>query len=81
MADKEGAARVAQTLLEALAQPYPLEGEPHLVSASIGITLFPQDAAGSAELRQTADQAIYTAKRLGRNRYQLYSPNAQNGRR
>lgn len=81
MADKEGAARVAQTLLEALAQPYPLEGEPHLVSASIGITLFPQDAAGSAELLQTADQAMYTAKRLGRNRYQLYSPNTPNGRR
>jgi diguanylate cyclase (GGDEF)-like protein len=73
MTDGDGAARVAQTLLDALAKPYELEGEPYFVSASIGITLFPQDAAGSAELLKTADQAMYTAKRLGRNRFQFYS--------
>ena len=74
MKDSESATRVAQTLLEALAKPYELEGESYFVSASMGITLFPHDAQTSADLLKTADQAMYTAKRLGRNRHQLFSP-------
>ena len=79
MKDSEGATRVAQALLEALSRPYELEGEPYFVSASIGITLFPQDAQTSADLLKTADQAMYTAKRLGRNRHQLFSPHMLEG--
>ncbi|MBY0464973.1 MAG: EAL domain-containing protein [Burkholderiales bacterium] len=79
MKDSESATRVAQTLLEALAKPYELEGEAYFVSASMGITLFPHDAQTSADLLKTADQAMYTAKRLGRNRHQLFSPDMVEG--
>jgi diguanylate cyclase (GGDEF)-like protein len=74
VADNDAATRVAQTLLDTLAKPYQLEGEPYVVSASIGITLFPQDADGSADLLKAADQAMYAAKHLGRNRFQCYAP-------
>ncbi|WP_291989080.1 diguanylate cyclase [Candidatus Accumulibacter sp. ACC007] len=43
------------------------------VSASIGATLYPQDAANSDTLLRDADQAMYQAKRAGRNRYHLFS--------
>jgi diguanylate cyclase (GGDEF)-like protein len=79
VADSDAASRVAQTLLDTLAKPYQLEGEPYVVSASIGITLFPQDAGGSADLLKAADQAMYAAKHLGRNRFQCYAPHMREG--
>lgn len=42
------------------------------ISASIGLALFPQDAANADTLLRHADQALYLAKQAGRNRYQLF---------
>ena len=42
------------------------------VSASIGVTLYPQDGADADQLIRHADQAMYTAKQSGKNRYQLF---------
>src|SRR5450830_1811095 len=44
------------------------------VSASIGITLFPQDDSEVDQLLRHADQAMYQAKQLGKNRYHLFDP-------
>lgn len=44
------------------------------VSASIGVTLYPHDAADPDTLLRHADQAMYAAKESGRNRYQLFDP-------
>lgn len=49
------------------------------ISASIGVTLYPQDGADSDTLLRHADQAMYAAKQAGRNRYQLFDP--ENDRR
>ncbi|GAB3549298.1 hypothetical protein GCM10027343_30790 [Noviherbaspirillum agri] len=52
-----------------LAQPFRLGLETVFVSASIGITFFPEDGSDMDELLRHADQAMYAAKHAGRNRY------------
>ncbi len=69
----EDAAQVAQKLLEVLAQPYPVtEGVSWRLSASIGISLYPQDGDHTEDLMICADIAMYRAKKR-RNRYRFYS--------
>lgn len=47
------------------------------VSASIGITAYLDDANGTDGLLRNADQAMYAAKRAGRNGYQTFNPDMQ----
>jgi diguanylate cyclase (GGDEF)-like protein/PAS domain S-box-containing protein len=67
------AERVAEAILRKFAEPFRLKDELVYVSASIGITLYPDDAAGIDELLKNADQAMYAAKQRGRNRYNYYT--------
>ena len=64
--------RVARVILEALAQPFDLEGHEVFVSASVGIVVYPQDGSTVAELIKNADTAMYHAKSKGRNNYLFY---------
>ncbi|MBF0213165.1 MAG: diguanylate cyclase [Magnetococcales bacterium] len=66
---------VADKILTSLAHPFDLNGIIVTISASIGITLFPADATELNTLIQNADQAMYLAKHLGRNRYHFFAPN------
>lgn len=60
-------------ILHDVTQPVDLgEGHRAQLSASIGLTLFPQDPVDPEKLLQHADQAMYQAKQAGRNRYQLF---------
>jgi diguanylate cyclase (GGDEF)-like protein/PAS domain S-box-containing protein len=68
---------IAKSLLERLATPYRLGHDFAFTSASVGITLYPQDAIDITSLWKNADQAMYAAKRLGRNQYQYYTPELQ----
>jgi diguanylate cyclase (GGDEF)-like protein len=61
---------VARRLVEALAEPFDLDGHTIRTSASVGVALFPQHGAGPAELLQAADDALYAAKRSGRGQWQ-----------
>lgn len=74
----EVAARVAETILRQMSEPFPLNGESAYVSASIGITLYPNDAEEAAQLLQNADQAMYAAKDKGRNCYSYFTMEMQN---
>ncbi len=66
-------ALVLQRMLQAAADPVTLEGGLTLqVSASLGVTLFPQDAVDAEQLMRHADQAMYQAKQAGKNRYHLF---------
>lgn len=56
-------------VMEGLAAPYSLGNESVTVTASIGYTLYPQDDADADTLLRHADQAMYHAKRAGRNRF------------
>jgi diguanylate cyclase (GGDEF)-like protein/PAS domain S-box-containing protein len=71
---REDAANRAQRLLEAIRPPFHLEGHELHVTASIGISLFPDDGRTAEQLLKTADLALYRAKDAGRNRMQLFNP-------
>jgi len=64
-----------QRLLDAVAAPVPLNAWQLQVSASMGVTFFPQpqDLDGDQLMRQ-ADQAMYQAKLAGKNRWQVFQP-------
>jgi diguanylate cyclase (GGDEF)-like protein/PAS domain S-box-containing protein len=74
-ADKEApdAAILAGRIVEALAQPFHLQGQQLFVSASIGIASYPEDGASAEQLLKSADTAMYGAKNNGRNTFQFYS--------
>ena len=60
-------------ILLKVSAPYTQLAEQELqISASIGVTLFPFDGANPDVLLRQADQAMYTAKQAGRNRYHLF---------
>jgi diguanylate cyclase (GGDEF)-like protein/PAS domain S-box-containing protein len=67
----EDAAKVAQTVLETIARPAEIDGHRLYVTTSIGISLYPDDGADAEALLTSADIALYRAKELGRNGYQL----------
>ena len=78
--DKVHAARVAEEIVEAMAEPFVLEGQEIFVTASVGVALCPADADSVEKLIENAELAMYQAKQEGRNNVQLYTPE-QNQRR
>jgi diguanylate cyclase (GGDEF)-like protein/PAS domain S-box-containing protein len=70
---EEEAALVAQKILELIAQPIRLGNATIVISTSIGIGMFPRDAATESALIRCADLAMYDAKASGRNSYSFYS--------
>ncbi|HVY17212.1 MAG TPA: EAL domain-containing protein [Rhodopila sp.] len=64
----------AERILAAIHQPYRVDGQEVLLSASIGIALCPSDGASADELLTNADTALYHAKAAGRNSYRFYDP-------
>ena len=69
--------RVAQDILQKLSEPFRLREEMVHISVSIGITFYPEDAVIIEDLLKNADQAMYAAKKLGRNRYNYFTPSMQ----
>lgn len=59
-------------LLDAAAEPITLNESKLEVSASIGVTLYPQDGVDAEQLLRHADQAMYLAKQAGKNCYHLF---------
>ncbi len=59
-------------LLQAAADPVLVDDAVLHVSASVGVTLYPQDEASADQLMRHADQAMYQAKQAGKNRYYLF---------
>ena len=69
--------RVAQGILCKLSEPFQLEADVVYISASIGITIYPEDATEIGTLLKNADQAMYAAKQMGRNRYSYFTLSMQ----
>jgi len=57
-----------------LAQPYIINDHPHKITASSGVTLYPNDNGDIDTLLRHADQAMYQAKLAGKHRYYLFNP-------
>jgi diguanylate cyclase (GGDEF)-like protein len=71
------AERVCEQMLARLAQPFQLGKEKAYISASIGITRYPDDARDIESLLKNADQAMYAAKEVGRNGYSWFTAELQ----
>jgi diguanylate cyclase (GGDEF)-like protein len=69
----QDALMVAGRLLESIRQPVAVMGVPQTLSASIGISLFPEDAMQVQELLDKADIALYRAKNSGRDRVAFFN--------
>jgi len=79
VARKEDISRIAKKILERMNAPFIIEGREHFVTASIGISIFPEDSDSADILVANADVSMYRAKDLGRNNYQMYSPAMDEG--
>ncbi len=72
--DPSEPATLAQNLIDLLTTPFTLpSGHEIFINASIGISLFPDDASSVTELIQHADMAMYLAKQEGRNTYRYHT--------
>jgi diguanylate cyclase (GGDEF)-like protein/PAS domain S-box-containing protein len=71
--DNEVAAAIATKILRVLAEPFVLNQREVRITASMGISSYPDDGVDLHGLIKNADAAMYQAKQLGRNNFQFYS--------
>jgi diguanylate cyclase (GGDEF)-like protein len=77
--DAEDAAVTARRMLEAVAQPHHVDHHDLHVTASIGVSVYPDDGLDAEALIKNADTAMYQAKENGRRSFQFFKP-AMNAR-
>ena len=72
----EEARAAVERVLRVVAQPIVLQpgGEPEIISASVGATVYPLDASDAETLLRHADQAMYSVKQSGRNGFLFFDP-------
>ncbi len=63
----------AQRIVDTLSQPHMLDGKQVYTTASIGISLYPEDGTDSQTLLKNADIAMYRAKECGKNNFQFFT--------
>jgi diguanylate cyclase (GGDEF)-like protein len=68
----EGAQQLCRRVTETLAQPFEIEAQEVLVTASVGVALIPMDGSIPGRLLQNADIALYRAKEEGRNTFRFF---------
>jgi diguanylate cyclase (GGDEF)-like protein len=71
---EEEVSRLAEHLLDVLRVPYRIDGRELCLSASCGVSRFPEDGDQPDELLNKADIAMYRSKIQGRDHWQIYSP-------
>jgi two-component system CheB/CheR fusion protein len=64
---------IASRVVDFMSASFPIQGNNLFVSASIGISIFPDDGEDSVTLLKNADTAMYRAKERGRNQYQYFA--------
>jgi diguanylate cyclase (GGDEF)-like protein len=70
--DPESAAVIARRLIRTVSEVYEFDGHEVSITASIGISVFPEDGGKAETLLKNADTAMYHAKNEGRNTYQFF---------
>ena len=65
-------AKLAERIIEALATPLHVEGQQIILTASLGVSVYPDDGEDIDTLLKNADTAMYEAKGMGRNNYQFF---------
>jgi len=72
--DERDAVLVAERILDSFRRPFPVDGRELVLTASVGISIFPEDGDTPDALIKNADLAMYRAKEQGKNAYQLFTP-------
>ncbi len=65
---------ILERAMGAINQPILVDGTAVTISASIGVSLYPEDHVDADTLLRHADQAMYLAKDSGKNRFHLFDP-------
>ena len=73
VSDSMDAARTAAQILKSITKPYSIEGHEIHISASIGISICPEDGEDAETILKHAEAAMYQAKSQGRNNYQFFT--------
>ena len=68
---KEDVTAVAKKMIEAVSQPYRIEGKPVIITTSVGVSIYPEHGREEEQLMKMADRALYAAKRSGKNAYRI----------
>src|SRR5262249_18260080 len=71
--DSGGIAKVCESLVRAIAEPFLYDNINLPITASIGAALFPVDGTSARALQRHADVAMYRAKERGRNTFHMFS--------
>lgn len=73
------AGKVAETIIQKLAEPFSIAGVEIAISASIGIVIYPNDGSNAGELLKNADVAMYKSKNSGRGRFSFFTEIPKDG--
>ncbi len=71
---RQECSQILDRILSSVSAPLEIDGNTLAVSASIGVSLYPQDNSDADTLIRHADQAMYVAKDAGKNRFHLFDP-------
>ncbi|MGQ3892087.1 putative bifunctional diguanylate cyclase/phosphodiesterase [Legionella sp. CNM-4043-24] len=71
--EQTGILQLSQSLLKKISEPVRLNTQDVVISASIGISMYPKDGDNAMSLLKNADMAMYLAKKKGRNNVQFYN--------
>jgi diguanylate cyclase (GGDEF)-like protein/PAS domain S-box-containing protein len=79
LSNVSNAQQVAEQILEQFRQPFSLQGRELVLTASLGIAIYPEDGATAVELLRNADMAMYHSKEAGRNTYHYFTESMNQG--
>jgi EAL domain-containing protein (putative c-di-GMP-specific phosphodiesterase class I) len=71
--DEKITVKIVHKIRNRLARPFTVNGHTLFVTAGIGVSFFPRDGSGAAELLKNAEAAMHRAKKLGNNTFQFYT--------
>jgi len=71
--NREDAGLFAARIVEAVSEPYQIEGAKLLIGASVGVAMAPEDAGDAIDLMKAADMALYAAKDSGRGGWRYFT--------
>jgi len=77
--DRAALAQIMRRVLGAVMEPFRIAEQDFNVSCSIGISVFPDDGHDAQTLLKHADSAMYKAKATGRNKFQFFTPELNDG--
>jgi diguanylate cyclase (GGDEF)-like protein/PAS domain S-box-containing protein len=77
ISEKERVNRVIEDILQSLTKPFEINDEMLYITASVGVTCYPEDGEDLETLTKNADQAMYAAKNAGRNGYSYFTKSMQ----